>query len=288
MIKVFFLLILSFTSTHCFGEDFYIRKPYDQPNADYEVKLLQIALNHAPGEHRLFYVDVNQTQGRMFRELSDGTSPMNIIFSGYSKEREAITQMIYVPLTRGLLGNRMFLTHQDSARQFRGITTLEQLTKTISVGVGVTRPSEIILPAAGFNIVRVPGAQLIPMLIRQRFTGLLYGLDEIDLLLNEVKAMPGGESIIIEKSALVSFPFDSFFFVGPEDQTRANIVTTGLHKAYVSGAFMSHFEAFPPIQDGLRLFKESNPTIYKIENPDLSDAVRDIPQSYWHDFEEAE
>lgn len=287
MIRACFLLFFIVCTPLCLGADFYIKKPYDQPNSDYEVQLLQIALDHAPGSHRLFYVEVNQTQGRMFRELADGTSPANIIFSGYSREREAITQMIYVPLTRGLLGHRMFLVHQSATSRFQNIDTLEQLTQVASVGVGVTRPSEVILPAAGFQIVRVPGERLIPMLIRRRFTGLLYGLDEINLMLDEVQKKPGGDQIVIEKSVLVSFPFDSFFFVGPTDQIRAEIVTKGLQEAYKTGAFMEHFKKFPPIQTGLNLFQTAQPTVFEIENPDMSPEMKAIPYEYWHHFNDA-
>lgn len=285
MLRCLIYICLYFISSSAAAIDFYVQQPAEQLNSDYEAKLLRIALDHAPGDHRLVYVDIDYSQGRAFRELADGTAPINILYSGYSRARETKTRMIYIPLTRGLLGNRMFLIHRKSARLFDKITTVKQLAKRITIGVGTTRPEEIILPSAGFSIVRSPGNQLIPMLLRGRFTSLIYGLDEIDLVYKDVIHREGGVDIIINETALLSYPFDSFFFVAPGDKERAKIVELGLKSAYASGAFMKHFETFPPIQAGLALMKKHNPRIFSIENPDLSDEVRAIPAEYWHIFD---
>ncbi|MEX0299346.1 MAG: hypothetical protein AB3N28_09770 [Kordiimonas sp.] len=285
MLRLCVYLFFCVASFPVLAVDFYIQKPYDQPNADYEVKLLRIALDHMPGQHTITFVPISYSQGRAFRELARGTAPINILYSGYSKEREAITRMVYVPLTRGLLGNRMFIIHEKDDALFKNITHLEQLTNRITVGVGTTRPEEIILPSAGFSIVRSPGNQLIPMFLRGRFTSLLYGLDEIDLVYSDITNQQTNRSTIINKDILLSYKFDSFFFVQPGDDIRANLVEEGLKRAYASGAFMEHFRNFPPIQVGLSLFDTHKPKVFKIVNPDLSTAVKNIPANYWHDFD---
>ncbi len=288
MLRLCVYLILCFASSSVSAVDFYIQKPYDQPNADYEVKLLRIALDHMPGTHTINFVPISYSQGRAFRELAGGTAPINILYSGYSKEREATTRMIYVPLTRGLLGNRMFIIHKKADTLFKNITRLEQLTNRITIGVGTTRPEEIILPSAGFSIVRGPGNQLIPMFLRGRFTGLLYGLDEIDLVYRAIASRKPSNNTLINKDILLSYKFDSFFFVQPDDETRANLVEEGLERAYASGAFMKHFKGFPPIQVGLSLVETHKPKVFKVINPDLSEAVENIPAKYWHEFNIAE
>lgn len=267
-----------------FAVDFYVQAPNPQPNSDYEVKLLRIALDHMPGDHNIFYVDTPHSQGRSFRELASGSAAINVLYSGYSREREATTRMVYVPLTRGLLGHRMFIMHKEALPSLQGITTVDQLARRITVGIGTTRPGEIILPAAGFSIVRSPSHQLIPMLLRGRFTGLFYGLDEVDILLQEITSQTGGADMVLNTNFVLAYPFDSFFFTAPGDTIRAQLIEQGLKNAYASGAFMQHFESFPPIQAGLALMQRHEPKLFTIENPDLSDAVKAIPAEYWHNF----
>lgn len=255
---------------------------------DYEIRLLQIALDHAPGQHDLILMPrpANDTanQGRRLHQFADGNTPYNVIFSGYSLERESLLNMVYVPLTRGLLGHRMLFIRRETDARFAGVFTLQQAVDTIALGMPISHPERPIYEHAGFRVVTaLPGA-IWDLLARGRYDALLYGMDESALVLEKYGGIRGASSIVISNQVRISYSYDSFFYVRKGEEHLAAIITEGLEIAYASGAFMKHFESFAPIREGLAMAATAKRRALVIDNPFVSEKFRAIPERFWHRF----
>ncbi|NVJ97224.1 MAG: hypothetical protein HWE25_03670 [Alphaproteobacteria bacterium] len=257
-------------------------------HSDYEIKLLRIALEHA-GDHELVLVEdyrgLPSNQGRKLRQFVDGNSPYDVIFSGYSPARENELRMIYIPLTRGLLGHRLLFIRRATDTQLKAIHSLAGLTKAITLGMPISHPERSIYEAANFTVVAAPGGEALwDLLARGRYDALLFGADESALILEKYGGIRDGASLVISNHIRVSYAYDSFFYVAKGDDRRAAIIEEGLKKAYASGAFMTHFQNFPPIREGLALIEAGTRQEIHMDNPFISDRFRAIPAKYWHQF----
>jgi len=71
------------------------------------------------------------------------------------------------------------------------------------------------------------------------------------------------------------------------NQTQARGVLAlevGLQRAFASAAFMDYSTSHPVIKPALDNWAKFDRLTFELENPNLSGAVRQIPDSYWHDF----
>ena len=135
-------------------------------NVAYFSQILKAALEAADGDHTVRESTLLLPQSRAFLLLGNMTPQFNILLSGHSIERETDFLQIDIPLTRGLLGYRIFVILPESAAAFQGISTLEQLTTNITVGSGIGWPDTPILRRAGFHVNTAPVDLLWRMLDR--------------------------------------------------------------------------------------------------------------------------
>ena len=282
-------LALMFFSLPSFAAHFRVIEPPDYPGSDYEVVLLEIALALADGNHTLERVPnpsgVDYNQSRAFRQFADGNAVYNVTYSGYDLTRESELRMIYIPLTRGLLGRRVLFIREKSRAIVASAQTLTQLTRLVSIGVPIGHPERAIFEDAGFKVMSVPGKARWTLLARGRFTALLFGVDEMTPLMAAFGGKRDGATIEVSPDVMISFPYDSFFFVGPADTELADIIEQGLKRAYDSGAFMQHFCAHPSIRGGLEDAAHHPRRDFAIANSYISEKVKAIPARYWHSFD---
>ncbi|SDE69107.1 hypothetical protein [Kordiimonas lacus] len=271
------------------AETFRIEAPPPDGHFDYEVKLLQIALAHASGDHSLVLVEPDDerpaNQGRMLRQFADGKSPYNILFSGYSPEREDMLEMVYIPLTRGLLGHRLLFIEEKTDSLLASIDTLAQFKSLVTLGMAISHPERPIYEYNGLQVTSAPSDSQWQLLARGRFHALLFGVDEAFPLLALKGGQHGNATITVSGQVRISYLYDSFFFVAKGDSKRAAIVTEGLLAAYDSGAFMAHFSNYPAIKQGLEIVAAHDRRVFWINNPYTSSRMRAIPGRFWHRFQ---
>lgn len=252
-------------------------------HGDYEAKLLQLALNHLDGSHELTFVTSSLSQERQLRALASGSSKYNVHYSGYSRQRESLLKLVPVPLTRGLLGHRLLIMHPEQSRRIRAVKSLTELTERISLATGANWPDKTILRGAGFTVLA--GRKFWNLLARSRIDAVPVGVDEIAPHMDTFAQNSSyGADFIVHPRHMLSYQYDSFFYVAPDDTIRAALIEDGLRRAYESGAYMKLFRTFPPIADGLQFVEENKPIVLKVENTELSEAIRAIPTEFWHRF----
>lgn len=258
---------------------------YDDDDKYFE-NILRAALKAADGDHTLRTLHVAIPQSRVIRSLLDDRGMINVLYTGHSSERERLMRQIDIPLSRGLLGLRVFVIRADNAHLFGTIETLDQLTGQITVGSGVGWPDTPILRAAGFDVKTGSVHNLWQMLAHNRFVAYPRGMNEVLAELKRYARTTLQVPMVSENTIMIAYRFDHFFYVGPEDETRAHIIRQGLDRIYESGEFLKIFYSDPAVEDALNDARQHNRKIYYLPNPLNSDRVRQIPEKYWIPLEE--
>ena len=250
----------------------------------YEISVLKLALEQAPGQHELVIIKKNtgENQERILKQLADGNADFDVFFTGMSAQREKDFLQIDFPISRGLLGHRIFITHKDFAKNFRNILTKNQLIKELSVGSGFGWPDTEIFKSAGFNVIVNNYETLWRMTDKKRFIGFNRGIHEAFIELeNRKEAL---NNIIIDQQVMVVYPFDYMFYTTRKRPDLHALINSGLKIAFENGSFMQNFYSHPNIKKMLKRANIEQRKIFHIDNPLLTERTKSISAHYWHKF----
>jgi hypothetical protein len=245
----------------------------------YEFGVLEMALDHADGDHSFEFTEVpGLTQSRVFNLLEDGE--VSITVNSYSKEREERFLQVNYPLTRGLRGHRVFLVKPDQAEVLAKVTSLAEL-KQFCIGFGNGWADAKIFKDNGFCVVQAPRKQLFAMLQSNRFdllaTNVKQARSELEL------SRKNGFDFVLDKTVMVAYPYDFFFYVRKDDVVRHKILEQGLARAYTSGAFVEHFNSHPGIVAALGEARLSSRKVFSIEHDELGPKNLNITPLLWQE-----
>ncbi len=255
---------------------------YDDGWERYEVALLKLALEHSGEDVELELVPLGDTtQDRMLLEFEQGRSDYNVFYSGGSKDREERFEQIDIPLSRGLLGHRVFITRKDQLGRLAQIKTFEEFRDYAIVGSGYGWPDTDIFRAAGFRVIPAEWLNIWRMLSLGRTNVFNRGLHEPH---DEIKNFsPEFPNLVLDENVMVKYRFGFFFYVRKGDHELASLIRRGLERAYETGAFMELFHSHPRIKKALKHVEDSDLAVFEIPNPFLSDRQKAISERYWHD-----
>lgn len=247
---------------------------------EYEFSVIELALEHADGDFRVVIEEFPaMTQSRISSMMLE--EKVDVMFTGYSIERETKFLQVDFPMTRGLLGYRVFITQTDKLSTLEKVESLEDL-KTFCIGTGSDWPDASIMEKNGFCVDRAPRDQLWDMLANKRFDLLSRavheGFREIDAIQEQYP------NIVLSTSTVLAYPFDLFIYVNRNNKRLHRILTQGLSRAYSNGNFMRHFLSNRDLRHALETLKDPDTHIIRIENPDMSNNARDIDPALWENI----
>ena len=245
---------------------------------DYEIGVIRMALEYADGDHDLELVLLPRTPQERLLLLMEEGGEINVFFTGHSRERERKFLQVDFPLTRGLLGNRIFITRPDVLPELRQVQTLNDL-RAFTVGSGTDWPDTSIFKANGFNVVPSTYANLWGMLEKDRFDIFNRGIHEAFIEIAQQRA--NGRDLVIDQSVQVVYPFDYFLYLNRNDTKRHSILTQGLLRAHENGAFDAYFFDHPMIRRVLRDSQTTKRKRFFIENPSMPERLVNLPSEYW-------
>lgn len=280
---VFLLLVLSsamMISVPGTGASFHLaQRPKDD---DYMAGLLALALESHGGDHDLAVTVMSfGTQSRALRSIADKTTPANIYYSGYSRDREQELSMVAVPLTRGLLGYRLLAVRAEDEGRLSEVRSIEDM-RDVRVGSGKDWPDTRILQQAGLRVVTASGANFWHLLHRHRFDVFPRGMNEITFEFRRPDLRKHLADMTVDPHLMLAYRLDYFFYMAKEDAALAQIVEAGLKKAYENGSFMAYFNQYEAFQGVIKDQARLKRKVLWLDNPDLSDTVRAIPERFWH------
>lgn len=240
----------------------------------YPLKLLDLALSKAGVDVQLVPSNTFMTQARSLKELNkpDG---IDVLWTMTSKERENDALAVPIPIYKGLIGWRIFLTGLKPRYDSSQPITLEDL-KTLDLIQGHDWPDTKVLLKNGFNVkTSTSFSGLFQMLALERADLFPRSVIEVwDELNGDL-----GAQLALEHHTIISYPAASYFFTANSNQGLARLIQKGLEIAIRDGSFdelfYQYFEGF------IARARISERTHYRLDNPLLSPETPLENKSLW-------
>ncbi len=243
----------------------------------YEFNVIELALENSDADMSLNVTEIDGLSGsRLVEMLKAGET--DVIFGGYSPQRNESLLQINIPMTRGMLGHRVFMTHRDNLDALLRIKTLADL-KQFCIGAGSDWPDADIMEQNGFCVDRAPRNRLWDMLENKRFPLLTRAAHEAFRELPDLQRKYP-DLVLVPDISLV-YKFDFFIYVRKGNTQLQQLLTAGLERSYASGAFMKNFESEPSLKRALAELSRI-PYTFTIQNPILDPTTENIDAKYWH------
>lgn len=253
-------------------------RPINDLDSEYQLKLLELALDRAGQPYKLKRVDLNLNQFTLQQELRKGKT-INVFWMGTSSALESALIPVPIPLFRGLEGLRLSFIHSDAQEKFNQVNTLADL-KQLKAAQGVGWADNKILEQAGIATYAGRYSNLFRLINDgDKLDFFPRGLVEIFAERRELAAQY--PNLAIEQHLLIRYPFAEFFFVSPESPKLAKAIQTGLERAYADGSFMTFFHENPRIREALASANLEQRVTISLPNPDMTPLLRSIPAQYW-------
>jgi len=288
--RLLLILLASMATCSAYSHEFKLALLHGNSEVfDYEISVLELALKNAPGKHSLTIVMAKHiNQARLLKNLTRDDNDFNVFFSGFSKYRERDLLQVDFPITRGLLGYRVFAIREDNLALFSNIAELDQFKKEVKVGSGIGWPDTEIFEHHGFDVIQAQYDGLWEMLRANRITAFNRGINEAFIEITQqnqrshTTKLLEARKLIVEPNFLVVYPFDYFFYVSPLHPELHQIIKEGLKNALANGEFKRNFYNHPRIKQALEQLALKKRKVLSLDNPFLSDRIRALPQDYWH------
>ncbi|WP_395949155.1 MULTISPECIES: hypothetical protein [Aeromonas] len=253
-------------------------RPINDLDSEYQLKLLELALDRAGQPYKLERVDLNLNQFTLQQELRKGKT-INVFWMGTSSALESALIPVPIPLFRGLEGLRLSFIHSDAQEKFNQVNTLADL-KQLKAAQGVGWADNKILEQAGIATYAGRYSNLFRLINDgDKLDFFPRGLVEIFAERRELAAQY--PNLAIEQHLLIRYPFAEFFFVSPEAPKLAKALQSGLERAYADGSFMTFFHENPRIREALASANLEQRVTISLPNPDMTPLLRSIPAQYW-------
>lgn len=245
----------------------------------YPVELLKLALSYAPEAISVEPSDNVMTQGRAIKQLTE-SKDIDVMWTMTSKDREAEITPIRIPIYKGLIGWRIFLSTQEWLSDIPNKRLkLEELQKTVIIQ-GHDWPDTEILKYNQFNVQSGSDyAGLFSILALNRAELFPRSIIEVWDELDTYKST----NIRLEMHNLISYPTATYFFVSPENPVLAQLIENGLRQAHADGRFEELFNAHY-----MEVIAKSNLRSrqhYRLMNPLLPDKTPLENKAYWFQLE---
>jgi hypothetical protein len=282
--RILTTLLILLLSSHLHAHDFKLALLMGNSLVfDYEISVLKLAIKNAPGEHTLTIIPVNNSnQPRILHSLKNNLGEFNIFFTGFSQQRENELLQVDFPISRGLLGYRIFAIQKDSQALLAGINTIEQLKSQIIIGSGIGWPDTEIFRDNGFRITETSYNGLWQMLKAKRIDAFNRGINEAYIEIEQQNSKDPTANLMVDKHLMVTYPFDYFFYLSPANPNLHKTIDEGLQVALKNGEFIRNFNQHPKIQYALKQVQMNKRTIFSLSNSLLSPRIQSLPAEYWY------
>lgn len=244
--------------------------------AEYPVALLTLALEKTGVKYQLMPSERILLQGKALRRLRENRE-VNVVWSMTDKQREKDLLPIRIPIAKGLIGWRVFLTTPNQRGKFASITRQDQLQALTPVQ-GEEWPDTKILQANGFNVFTVPDYEEA-FGVLQRGQAQFFPRSVMEVL-NELQHENTPNDIVLERRLGVHYPSAMYFFVNRGNPTLARLIQTGLEMAIADGSFDALFES--TYQETFDALKLDQRTIFKLKNPSLPEFTPLDNEALWY------
>jgi hypothetical protein len=245
----------------------------DDHRYDYHWTVLREALERTSlqyGPYRMAAVS-HMSEDRQAEELRNEGGKLNVLIRGDTAEYGKAFAAVWIPIDKGLLGYRVFLTRAELQPQLASVNSLDDL-KRFSIGQGNGWKDIDILRANGLTVMAGGDyGGLFAMLANRRFDLFSRGVEEVtDEYAQQQHRFP---DLAIEPHLLLYYPIARYFWFAKAERSArlAERVRKGMTMMVEDGSLdtlfeESHRQLFTQLRLASRkLFTLSNP----LASPDV-------------------
>lgn len=205
---------------------------------------------------------------------------IDVIYAGTTMEMELALRPIRFPITRGLIGSRIFIINKKYQSDYSQIENIENLKKyTGMLGFGW----------ADKEVLEGVGLQQMSAVYEEIFYSLNSGsryyfprgiLEAFSELIAKKDKLP---NLAVEERILLKYKAAVLFFINPKNTELESILNTGFEKAYEDGSYKEFLYNHPLIKDSFEKANLDERLVIEIPNPYFPKESNSIPSKYWHD-----
>jgi hypothetical protein len=236
-------------------------------------------LEKSEADYRLIHTNhLMSSQVRKVSLVQKGE--IDVMYAGTTIELESVLKPIRYPITRGLIGRRIFIINKKYRTEFAQIEGVEDLRKYSGV---------LSYGWADKEIYEAAGLMQIERLYVDIFSNLNNGsryyfsrgiLEAYSELIDKKETMP---NLMVEEGLLLKYKLAIFFFINPKNKELENILNTGFKKSYEDGSYKDFLYSHPLIKDSFEKANLDERLIIEIPNPYFPKVSDSIPSQYWYD-----
>lgn len=263
LVTVFVMLLFAHLGNAAVWVVTYPKPLYETDARDqYPIALLSLALDKTKVRYSVNPSAVPMRQDRAIRRLENNLD-INVYWTVTDQDREQDLLPIRIPITKGLIGWRMFLSHKDNAFLSQSISKIEDLRLFTPVQ-GSSWADTKVLQANGFDVRGARDYGEAKAMVNEQLADTFpRSVIEIESELNEI----GNSDLRLRDGIAIRYPSAMYFFVNKSDVTLAKLLQTGLERAIADGSFDALFHEYfgETIErldiDSLKVFDLSNPEL---------------------------
>jgi hypothetical protein len=204
---------------------------------------------------------------------------LDVMYAGTTVEMEEQLEPIRFPITRGLIGSRVFIInkkYQDEYRYIKGIDDLKRYSGVLSCGW----PEKEIFEAVGLKQKE--------QLYTDIFDGINQGsryyfprgiLEAYSELIDKKETL---KNLVVEENILLRYKSAVLFFVHPDNKRLKAILEEGFRKGYEDGSYIEFLYNHPLIKESFVKSDLDNRLVIEIANPFFPEKSATILNQYWH------
>lgn len=286
MINVFHIikaLVFTFASTLSMANQIVV---YPHPgdiytsHHRYPIELLELALSYQTEPYSVAHSTIYMTQSRSIEQLRQGRD-IDVMWTMTSRDREAKVLPIRIPIYKGLIGWRLFLSTDKQLENKSYSSDINELKKA-KILQGHDWPDTKILSQNGFNVMA--GSNYNGLFhILSRYRAELFPRSIIEIW-NELE-IHKNSNIALEPKLLISYPTATYYFVSPDNFKLAKVIEDGLKQAIKDGKFKELFDSH--YSEIIKKASLDNRIHFRLDNPLLPELTPLDDKSLWFNLDKA-
>lgn len=226
------------------------------------------------GPYEIKIIELPTTVSRALIEVESGQT-INLFIGVTTKEWEARTNVIRIPIRRGIVSYRLLAVHKDNVKKFENVQTLDDL-KSLSAGLRVGWATTKVLAKQNFQYfeLRALGG-LYNMLNNNAIDYIPRGINEI---YDEIDARQPND-IVVEPNIALLLQSPTYIMVSPSETRLATRIETGLEKMVKEGSLKRIFDDF--FAENLAKANIASRRILVIDNPEQPNTIPFDREELW-------
>lgn len=241
----------------------------------YPPQLLALALEQTGVKYSISPSQKALSQSQSIKQLS-ARGEVNLVWASTDNQRETDLLPIRIPIFKGLIGWRMFVTRKENAVLLNNVKTLNDLQRFTMVQ-GTRWVDTRILQSNGFEVAT-----------SEQYDELFWMTKNLDMAVFprsvvelEEELLGGNVSgLVANRKVGISYPLAFYFFVHKKDRLLAKVIEDGLEKAIEKGLFQALFNQYH--KQYLQQFERIENTFIQLENPLLPVKTPLNRKELWH------